>query len=105
LRRKRLGVAAFKIFPNGCATHRIVDDHEAPGLAQADGRRKARYTNQALKCSRRQRSAPKASNIAPPHEQVAQTRAEGIVEVGWSCVRAEILNLRPHPSFLDDQFS
>src|SRR5919197_1506201 len=42
LRRKRLGVAAFEIFPNGCATHRIVDDHEAPRLAQADRRRQAR---------------------------------------------------------------
>jgi hypothetical protein len=57
--------------------------------------------DQALQRAGRQRIAPKTSNIPPPHEQVAQTRAEGVVELGWSCVRAETLNLRPHAPFLD----
>jgi hypothetical protein len=83
LRRQSVGIAAFEIIANGCATDRIVDHHKPPRLTQAHRRRQARQMDQTLKCSRRQRIAPKASNIPPPHEQVAQTRAEGVVELGW----------------------
>src|SRR6266511_103571 len=100
LRGQGVAVAAFEIFPNGCATAGIVDNHEAPGLTQADRRRQARQMDQALQCAGRQRIAPKASNIPPPHEQVAQPRAEAVVEARWlACVRSETLHLR-HAPFL-----
>src|SRR5215813_1853612 len=102
LRRQRVGVAAFKILPNGGAMGRIVDDDEPPGLAQPHRGGKTRDVDQALQCPRRQRVASKASNVPSPDEQVAQACAKGIIEIHWLAGgRSGVLDLRLHAPFLN----
>src|SRR5262245_10790067 len=100
LRRQRLGIAALEIGSNGCTTHSVLNDHEAPGLTQSHRRGKTRQMDQPLQSPRGQRIAPEAANIPPPHEQFAQACAKSVVELrGPAAVCGETLALR-HASFL-----
>src|SRR5262249_21774513 len=99
LRRECVGVATLEICPNGCATDRIIDDDETPGLAQSTRGRWTREMNQARQVARRQWIAAKASNIPPPDEQIAQPRAKAIIE-GHCLAAVRNRALRPHAGFL-----
>src|SRR6266446_6167242 len=101
LRRQRGGVAALEILADGGAMGGIVDNDEAPGLTQPHRGGKTRELDQTLQCPRRQRVASKASNIPAPDEEVAQTRAEGLVEIRWPAPRG-VLDLRLHAPSLND---
>src|SRR5262249_33732771 len=102
LRREGRGVAAFEILANGGAMGGIVDNDEPPGLTEPHRGGKTRELDQSLQCSTRQRIASKASNVPAPNEQVAQARAEGIIEIRWLAgVRNGALDLRLHAPFLD----
>src|SRR5262249_31886100 len=80
LRGEGRSVAAFEILPNGHATGGIVDYDEPPGLTQPYRGGKTREPDQTLQGPTRQRVASKASNVPAPDEEVAQTRAEALVE-------------------------
>src|SRR5215831_2800925 len=102
LRRERRGVAAFEILPNGGAMGGIVDNDEPPRLTQPHRGGETRELDQALQGSTRQRIASKASNVPAPNEQVAQARAEGIIEIHWLAgVRNGALGLRLHARSLN----
>src|SRR6516165_401285 len=102
LRRERGGVAAFEILSNAEAMGGIVDNDEAPGLAQPHRGGKTRELDQALHCPRRQRLASKASDVAAPDEQVAQACAEGIIEIHrFARGRDGVLDLRLHAASLN----
>src|SRR5260370_29104719 len=81
LRRQRGGVAALEILADGGAMGGIVDNDEAPGLTQPHRGGKTRELDQTLQCPRRQRVASKASNVPAPDKEVAQTRAESLLEI------------------------
>src|SRR5262249_54224477 len=81
LRGEGRSVAAFEILPNGRATDGIVDYDEPPGLTQSYRGSETREPDQALQGPTRQRVASKASNVPAPDEEVAQTRAEALVEI------------------------
>ena len=80
LRSQCLGIAAFKIAPDGSAPRCIVDNHEAPRLAQAHRRSKTRQIDKGFDCAVGQRIATKAPNVAPPQQKLAQLRGESSVE-------------------------
>src|SRR5215467_287745 len=102
LRREGRGVAAFEILPNGGAMGGIVDDDEPPRLTEPHRGGKTRKLDQALQRPTRQRIASKASNVPAPNEQVAQARAERIIEIHWLAgVRNGALDLRLHARSLN----
>src|SRR5260221_6004794 len=100
LRRQRGGVAALEILADGGAMGGIVDNDEAPGLTQPHRGSKTRELDQTLQCPRRQRVASKASNVPTPDKEVAQTRAEGLVEIRWPAPRG-VWDLRFHAPSLN----
>src|SRR5229473_3815618 len=102
LRRQRGGVAALEILADGGAMGGIVDNDKAPGLTEPYRGGKTRELDQTLQCPRRQRVASKASNVPAPDKEVAQTRAEGLVEIHrLAGVRNGALDLRLHAPSLN----
>src|SRR5262249_40383680 len=94
-----VGVAALEIASNGCATRRILDDDEPPGLAQSHRRSKTRQMDEPLQSPGRERIAPEAADVPSPHEQLAQACAKTIVELPCpAAVGGETLDLRHAPS-------
>src|SRR5580704_13333902 len=88
LRGERLRVAGCKIPPDGGADRAVLDDDEAPRLAQADGRREAGKLDQRFQGAVRQLIAPEAPDVAAPNEKLAQARAERRVEASRARRRA-----------------
>src|SRR6516162_5132990 len=100
LGREGGGVAALEILPDGGAMGGIIDNDESPGLAEPYRGGKTREPNQTLQGPTRQRLTSKASNIPTPDEEVAQTRAETLVEIRWPASRG-VLDLRLHAPSLN----
>src|SRR5215470_1530660 len=81
LRAQSLRIACRKIFANSGAARPILDNDEAPGLAQADRRSKASQFDQALEHAVRQRIGPETADVPPPQQKIAQARAKRRVEI------------------------
>src|SRR5580704_1826582 len=94
LRGERLRIAGCEILPNGGAGRGVLDDDEAPWLAQAHGWREAGKLDQRFQGAVRQRIAPEAPDIAAPDEKLAQARAERRIEAGRALRRAFDLRYR-----------
>ena len=80
LRGERLRVAGFEIFPDRGPHRAVLDDDEAPRLAQSHRRSKAREFEERFQGAARQWIAPETPDIAAPDQKVAQARTERIVE-------------------------
>jgi len=78
---ERLGVSDLEIVEHRLTPPGILDDNEAPGLAEADRGRQARDLDQPLQRPRRQRIGAKSADIAAPAEQLKQARPERVVEM------------------------
>src|SRR5580700_11662776 len=94
LRGECLRVAGCEILPDGGAGRGVLDDDEAPWLAQAHGWRQAGKLDQRFQGAARQRIAPKAPDVAAPDEKLAQARAERRIEAGRSLRRTGTFDLR-----------
>src|SRR6516165_1318947 len=80
---QRIRIARLEHVQHGAPALGIVDDDEAPGLAQAHGRRKARRLDQAFQRPSRQWIGAKAPYIAAPDQKLAQAYAESVIEARW----------------------
>ena len=78
---ERLGVAGFEIVQHRLTAPGILDEDEAPGLAEANRGRQARDLDQPLQRARRQRVSAKAADIATPAKQIEQARPKRVVEL------------------------
>ena len=81
LRVQGLRITCREIFANSGATRLILDNDEAPRLAEAHRRSKASQFDQALQHARRQRIGPETADVPPPQQQIAQARAKRRVEM------------------------
>jgi hypothetical protein len=80
LRGERLRIAGREILPDGGAPFAVLDDDEAPRLAQADRWREAGKLDQCFQGAARQRVAAEAPDIAAPDQKLAQAGAERRIE-------------------------
>ena len=78
---QRIGVACLEVVDHVAASCGILNDNEAPGLAQADRGRETGGLDQAIDGAGRQRIGAEAAHVAAPHEQLAQVLTEGVVEL------------------------
>jgi hypothetical protein len=87
IRAECIRVARVELFENGLPPLRIIDDHEAPGLAQPDRGRKASCLDQAVESTARQRLGSEPANVPSPDQKLAQTCAEAFIEA-WQSTSA-----------------
>ena len=79
-RCERLRIAALEAGPDGSAACFALDDDEAPGLAQPDGRRGAGKLEQPLQRPFGERRRLEPPDVPPPPEEVDQFGAKIVRE-------------------------
>src|SRR5882672_873879 len=79
---ERLCVAGGKIRAHCFAAPLVLDDDEAPGLAEADRRREAGERDQSLERTLLRPPAAKAPDVAPPGQEIAELVAKRRIEGG-----------------------
>ena len=72
---KRYGIPGDRLYPT---VH--PDDDEAPRLAQPDRRRQTGKLDEPVQRALGKRRRPEPSDIAPPHQQIAELLAKNRVE-------------------------
>ena len=81
VRRKRFGVRRHEIIADRFAPGGVIDEHEAPGLGEADRWRQAGKTQEAFDAARWKRAGEKMPDIAAPNQKFGELRLERFVEI------------------------